>query len=93
MTVSLTTLPLPQDLALAASASALNDAGYWASLYDASWRLVFVTDELRLTFGDIGTSSSWPIGHHYFSVEMVRFRETRLQGAWASPNFRRKNFL
>src|SRR5262249_11139104 len=38
-------LPLPDNPNLAAWASALNDAGHWAQVYDSGWRLVFATDE------------------------------------------------
>jgi hypothetical protein len=45
----LQTLPLPEDPVLAQCASALNDAGHWALVLDASWRVVFATDEVRLS--------------------------------------------
>jgi class 3 adenylate cyclase len=77
----LQTLPLPEDPVLAQCASALNDAGHWAFVLDASWRLVFATDEVRLSYGDTGASTSVPIGSHYFSAELAGFRETR-QVAW-----------
>jgi hypothetical protein len=45
----LQSLPLPEDPVLAQCASAVNDAGYWAFVLDASWQLVFATDEVRLS--------------------------------------------
>jgi class 3 adenylate cyclase len=67
-------LALPDDSRLAALASAINDAGYWATVMDSRWCYVFVTDELRLSYGDAGASTNFPIGSHHFSAEAVRFR-------------------
>jgi class 3 adenylate cyclase len=90
MAVSVKSLPLPDDPRLAVWASALNDAGYWATLMDSQWRLVFATDELRLTFGDAGDSTAFPIGSHHFSTEAVRFRTANIGG---SLEVRRAGFL
>lgn len=60
--------PLPDDPALADAASALHDSGAWGQVVDHRWNLVYVTDELRLTFGG-GELAPFPIGHHYFSPE------------------------
>jgi class 3 adenylate cyclase len=47
---------------------ALQAAGHWGWVVDRGWRIVFATDELRLTFG--GTElSQWPIGEHFFGPE------------------------
>ena len=67
----LETLPLPEDPFVAAAASVLNDAGHWAYVLDAQWRIAFVTDELRLSFGDTGAAhtpmaiSEAPAGHPF----------------------------
>ncbi len=45
------TLPLPSDPALAKVAVALRDSGHWAWVVDPEWRLVYMTDEIRRTFG------------------------------------------
>jgi class 3 adenylate cyclase len=74
-------LPLPDDPRLAAWASALNDAGFFATLMDARWRWVFVTDESRWGYGDTGDSSIVPIGSHDFSAEAVRFRTAHIGGS------------
>jgi class 3 adenylate cyclase len=63
------TLPLPDDPALAAAASALNSAGYWAELVDHEWRLVFMTDELRFSYGDLLGHAAVPVGAFYFGPE------------------------
>ena len=93
VTDRLKSLPLPDDPNLAAWASALNDAGHWAHMYDASWRLVFATDELRLTFGDTGAVTVLPIGFHLFSAEATRFRVSVNRGRFVLPEFRRAHFL
>jgi class 3 adenylate cyclase len=60
---------------LATWASALNASGYWATVYDCSWRVVFVTDELRVSFGDTGADSFIPIGFHVFSAQVRHSNE------------------
>ena len=61
MTEPFESLPLPDHPLLATWASALNDAGYWAVLMDAEWRIVFVTDEMRLSHRDMGVATPPPI--------------------------------
>jgi class 3 adenylate cyclase len=92
--MSFETLPLPDDPVLAAWASALNDAGYWAYVLDAAWRYVFVTDELRLSWGDAGASAAVPIGSHFFSATAMQHRRVRaLGGPNTTEAGRRTNFL
>jgi class 3 adenylate cyclase len=74
VTESLGSLPLPEDPTLAAWASVLNEAGYWAIVLDAGWRFVFFTDELLLTYGYVGASAAVLVGSHFFSAESSRFR-------------------
>ncbi len=93
MTELLRSLPLPDDPNLAAWASALNDAGHWADVYDAGWRMVFATDELRLTFGDTGAVTVLPIGFHILGVEATRFRVSVNRGRFVLPEVRRAHFL
>ena len=50
----LQSLPLPEDPVLAQCASAVNHAGYWAFILDASWRLVFATDRAQAPAAEIG---------------------------------------
>ena len=85
-------LPLPDDPRLAAWASALNDAGFFATLMDSQWRWVFVTDESRWGYGDTGDSSIVPIGSHDFSAEAVRFRTAYMGGSGGSLEGRRERF-
>ena len=88
----LETLALPDDPVLAAWASALNNAGHWAILLDATWRYAFVTDELRLIYGDTGPLSATPIGSNWFSAEAVQFREAIVGGSEAVGKYRRAVF-
>ena len=93
VTDRLKSLPLPDDPNLAAWASALNDAGHWAQVYDSGWRLVFATDETRLTYGDTGAGTVLPMGFHLFSAEATRFRVSANRGGFALPEVRRARFL
>lgn len=72
--------PLPEDEALAEVAAALRDAGHWASVCDHRWRLVYVTDELRRTFG-AGELAHFAIGEHQFGPKAIAAsRQSRLGG-------------
>jgi class 3 adenylate cyclase len=44
----------------------MQGAGHWGWVVDPGWRIVFATDELRLTFGGNTELSHWPIGEHFF---------------------------
>ncbi len=88
MSVSLESLPLPDHPLLATWASALNDAGYWAVLMDAEWRIVFVTDEMRLSHRDMGVATPPPIGAHFLSVEWREFNQTLLGASQPSEDLR-----
>ena len=81
MSTTLQTLPLPSDPALARWASALNGAGYWSYILDSEWRVAFATDELRLSFGDMGDTSIIPVGRHWYGVEMLALLQSTASGA------------
>lgn len=66
---------LPEDPALAEVAMALRDAGHWGWVVDDRWRLVYVTDDLRLTFGGYVELARFAIGEHFFGPESVRATE------------------
>jgi len=93
VTESFESLPLPDDPALALWASALNEAGYWAILLDAGWRFAYITDELLLTYRDMGASAAVPIGAHFYSKEATQFRVARYGGPQAVPEHVRAAFL
>jgi len=63
--------PLPEDPALAEVAAALRDTGHWAWIVDDRWHAVYVTDELRLTFGAGVELAPWAIGAHIFGPEAM----------------------
>lgn len=65
--------PLPEHPLLRAWATVLNDGGYWAVLLDAEWRYVFVTDEMRASYQDLGATTVPLIGAHILSVEARLF--------------------
>ena len=66
--------PLPDDPTLAEAAVALRDAGYWAEIVDCDWRLVYMTDDLRLALGFMVELVPLPIGAHYFGADALSAR-------------------
>ncbi len=90
MAGSMKSLPLPDNPTLAAWASALNEAGHWATLLDSQWRYAFMTDELRLSFGDRGESTIVPIGSTFFSTASAQLRTAQVSG---SVHYSRLRFL
>src|SRR6266566_2276035 len=76
------TLPLPDDPTLAAYAAVLNEAGHWATVFDAQWRVVFVTDEVRRSFGEV-ESAVQRVGEHWFGpAELSRRTAMAFFGDW-----------
>ena len=67
--------PLPEHPALAETAAALRDSGSWGMVVDRHWNLVYVSDELRMTFSGRSELAPFPIGHHYFGSEAQRVRQ------------------
>jgi class 3 adenylate cyclase len=65
------TYPLPEDPALAEVAASLQGSGHWGWVVDPQWRIAFVTDELRFTFGGHVKFADWPIGAHFFGPDML----------------------
>jgi class 3 adenylate cyclase len=67
--------PLPEDPALADVARAMRDTGHWGWVVDERWNAVYVTDELRLTFGAGLELAPFALGEHFFgpaSMDMSR---------------------
>jgi hypothetical protein len=64
--------PLPEDSTLAEVAIALRDAGHWGAVLDDRWRLVYVTDEMRLSFGGYKELASFAIGKHWWGPEAAQ---------------------
>lgn len=63
--------PLPENPALAAVAAGLNEAGHWALVVDDRWRLVYVTEEIRLSVGATTERAEFALGGHMFGTEVV----------------------
>ncbi len=76
------TIPLPADPVLRAMAIAMSDAGQWGEIVDHNWRWVYVTDDLRLSYGGLLELADVAVGEHYVGQAAV---ETRL-GWRAGPN-------
>ncbi len=85
------TYPLPEDPPLAEVAAALQGSGHWGWVVDDRWRVMFVTDELRLTFGGNVELADWPIGAHFFGPEFLaatqQWRFGTTTGALFRSNF------
>ena len=60
-------LPLPDHPILAACADALNRSGHWALMFDASYCLVFATEDWRRTVSGLTGLGPFPLGEFYFS--------------------------
>ncbi len=82
------THPLPEDPVLADAAITLQDSGHWGMVVDSRWNLVYVTDELRLTFGAFELFS-FELGHHFFSSEAQTNRQSFRFGSNSSEMNRR----
>ena len=65
------TCPLPEHPVLAAWATALNEAGHWAEIWDGSWCTVYMTDDARLMYGGRFELAPLPLGVHAYSSERV----------------------
>jgi class 3 adenylate cyclase len=68
-------LPLPQDPTLSAYASVLNELGHWAVVLDSRWRIVFVTDEERLSARERDIWNSL-LGEHWYSSSHFSYKAT-----------------
>jgi class 3 adenylate cyclase len=66
------TCPLPEDPVLAEVAAGLNSAGHWGWMVDPQWRIVFMTDDLRVTFGGQLEHAPVALGEHFFGAESVK---------------------
>lgn len=74
--------PLPDDPVLAGVAAAIDTAGHWAWILDAGWRVVYMSEELRRSFG--GSTELVPVnvGEHLVGTAEM---STRLTGRFG-PN-------
>ncbi|HET9851861.1 MAG TPA: adenylate/guanylate cyclase domain-containing protein [Candidatus Limnocylindrales bacterium] len=67
--------PLPEDPALADAASAIRDTGHWGWVVDERWRMMWASDEVRLSFGALIELASFEVGAHLFGPESIRTSE------------------
>jgi hypothetical protein len=65
------TCPLPDHPVLAEVASALNRAGTWGQVFDHQYRLVYMTDEFRLSNGGLVEMVPVPLGAYACGPEYV----------------------
>lgn len=77
------TCPLPEHPVLAELASALNRAGVWAQITDREGRLVYMTDDLRLTNGDLVEMVPVPLGAYGFGPEYIDAMLSWPGGGWS----------
>jgi len=82
--------PLPDDPALADVALTMRNDRSWGQVFDASWNVVYVTDDLRRTFGG-GQLADFAIGAHMFGPEMTAASRRWPYGA-NSPELLRAQF-
>ncbi len=67
--------PLPENGPLADVAVALRDTGHWGWVVDHQWQLVYMTDELRRSFG-AGELAEHALGKHFFGPEALEASRT-----------------
>ena len=72
---------LPEDPALADAARAIRDTGHWAWIVDDRWRIVWASDDIRLSFGALVERASFPIGALFFGPEWLQASEGWPMGA------------
>jgi class 3 adenylate cyclase len=78
--------PLPEHPVLAEAAIALNANGWWGMIVDPDWRLAFVSDDLRLTFGGQTEMVPVALGAYFFGEEVLDLSEGYRAGlAGAEP--------
>ena len=66
--------PLPDDPLLAEIASALDRAGHWAHVLDASWHVLYMSNEVRLSFGGSMELVPVELGVHLFGPVEIGLR-------------------
>jgi class 3 adenylate cyclase len=81
---------LPDDPLLADVAVAMRNDGSWGYVFDPEWNLVYVTDEVRRTFGG-GQLAEFAIGSHLFGPENTAVAQSWRYGA-NSPGLLRAEF-
>jgi class 3 adenylate cyclase len=70
MAIDSRSYPVPEDPLLADVAVAMRQDRSWGSIFDHEWNLVYVTDDLRRSFGG-GELVDFPIGEYAFGPEFL----------------------
>lgn len=65
------TCPLPDHPVLAETSRALNRTGLWSYVLDREYRVVFMTDELRLSNGGLADMVPVPLGERFLGPEFL----------------------
>ena len=63
--------PTPEDSLLAEAALSLQETGSWGWVVDNEWRVVFNSDEQRLSFGGSIEKVAVVVGEHLFGPEVI----------------------
>ena len=71
----------PDDPALRQVAEAMEGTGQWAFVFDDEWRIVYVTDPTRWTYGAHVERAEFAIGRRFFGPESLAVSETWRFGA------------
>jgi len=76
------TCPVPEHPLLAEVAGALNQGGVWGQVFDHDYRLVYMTDDLRLSLGGLVEMVPVPLGAANFGPEYVDAMLAWPGGGW-----------
>jgi class 3 adenylate cyclase len=85
--------PLPDDPLLGEAAMLLRDTDELGFVVDTRWRLIYASEQLRLTETGGGQVGASLIGEHMFGPEMVRHYAQVRFGGLVTPDSLRTNFL
>ena len=78
--------PLPDDPVLAEMAAVVAESGDWAWIVDRNWRLRYMTDEQRWSFGAGAEMIRVPLGEFLFGPEVVGIFSHGIAGLhWTDP--------
>lgn len=78
--------PIPDDALLAEAATALRDARDWGMVVDADWRLVYVSDQNRLTDAGDGHLAATTVGEFLLGPRHWRVNAEARYGAGRRPD-------
>lgn len=68
--------PLPEHPLLREAAITFEEAGHWGWVVDGDWRIVYMTDDARLSWASQdGRYAPVALGHHLFSSESMALRD------------------